>query len=118
MEPGNEEQMADRHAVASGEDERQQDGNRIRDIQIGKRGSETANEEQPDKLRKTVRFEQDAPNTSSSSTMHVCLEYPANGKRQDRPEPVLVQNSGHVDDDMNTSASDVFYEMDGRRSHN
>ena len=45
MEPGNEEQMADRHAVASGEDERQHDENRMRDSHIGKRGSETANEE-------------------------------------------------------------------------
>ena len=33
MELGNEEQMADRHAVASGEDERQIDENRMRDIQ-------------------------------------------------------------------------------------
>ena len=36
MEPGNEEQMADRHAVTSGEDERQLDENRMRDIEIGK----------------------------------------------------------------------------------
>ena len=42
MEPGNEERMADRNAVVSGEDERQHDENRTRDIQIGKRGSETA----------------------------------------------------------------------------
>ena len=50
--------MADLHAVASGEDVKQHDENIMRDIRIGKRGSETANEEQPDKLRKTVRFEQ------------------------------------------------------------
>ena len=29
---------------------------------------------------------------------------------------MLVQNSGHVDDDMRISAFDVFYEMDGRES--
>ena len=43
----------------------------------GERGSETANAEQPDK---TVRFEQESPNPSSSSTMHVSL---ASGGRQD-----------------------------------
>ena len=31
VEPGNEEQMEDRQAVASGEDERQHDDNRMRD---------------------------------------------------------------------------------------
>ena len=29
---------------------------------------------------------------------------------------VLVQKSGHVDDDVQISALDAFYEMDGRRS--
>ena len=75
----------------------------MRDIHIGKWGSEIANEEQSDKLRKTVRFEQDAPNTSSSSTMHVSPEYPVSGERQDRPGPVVVQNSGHVDDNIEKS---------------
>ena len=100
MEPRTEEQMADRHAVASGEDEKQHGENRMRDVHMGNRGSETANDEQLDKLRKTIRFDQEAPNTSSSSTMHVSLDYPASGERQDRPEPVPVQNPGHVDDDM------------------
>ena len=36
VEPGTEEQVADRHAVASGEDERQLDENRMRDIEICK----------------------------------------------------------------------------------
>ena len=112
-EPG--KQMADRHAVAFGSEEEQHEENIMRDIQIGKRGSETANEEQPDKLRKTVRFEQEAPNTSSSSSTYVSLAYFASGKRQDRPEPVLVQNSGHVDDDVQVSALDGLCEMDGRR---
>ena len=64
MEPGNraDEQVAVRLADASGGDitEIQHDENRMRDIHIGKRGSEAAGEEQPDKLRKTVRFEQEA----------------------------------------------------------
>ena len=36
--------------------------------------------------------------------------------RQDRPGSVLVQKSGHVDDDVQISALDPFYEMDGRKS--
>ena len=103
VQPRSEEQMRDRHVVASGEHERH-DENIMRDIHIRKRGSETANEEQSDKLRKPVRFEQEAPDTSSSSTMHVSLEHPASGERQDRPEPVFVQNLGHVHDDMHISA--------------
>ena len=63
-----------------------------------------------------MRFEQEAPNTSSSSTRHVSPEYPASCERQDRPQPVVVHNSGHVDDDIQISALDVFYEMDGRKS--
>ena len=49
LEPGNEEQMADRHAVASGEEERQREENIMRDIHIDLRGSETANEERNSK---------------------------------------------------------------------
>ena len=48
--------------------------------------------------------------------MHVSTEYPAGGEGQDRPEPVRVQNSGHVDDDIQVSALDVFWEIDGRKS--
>ena len=77
---------------------------------------ETQNAEQLDILRKTLRLEQDAPNTSSSSTMHVSLEYLASGERPDRPEPVLVQNSSHVDDKQNSALDRSFYEMDGRES--
>ena len=90
MEPGNEEQVADRHAVASVEEEKQHEENIMRDVHIGKRGLEKANEEQHDKLRKTVRFEQEAPNTSSSSSTHVSLEYSTSGESQDRRGPVLV----------------------------
>ena len=48
--------------------------------------------------------------------MYVSLEYLASGERQQRPEPVHVQNSGHVDDDIQFSALDVFCEVDGRKS--
>ena len=44
------------------------------------------------------------------------LEYPASGERQDRLEPVLVQNSDHFDDGIQISALNPFYEMDGRKS--
>ena len=52
MELGNrgDEQVAVRHADVSGGDvtEKQHEDSRMRDIQIGKRGSEAASEEQPD----------------------------------------------------------------------
>ena len=37
VEPGNEEQMADRLAVASGEDVRKHEETRVRDVHIGKK---------------------------------------------------------------------------------
>ena len=88
----------------------------MRDIHVGKRGSEAASEEQLDKLRKTVRFEQEASSAASSSDPVLPLEYPASGETQDLLGSVLVQKSGHVDDDAQISALDVFYEMDGRKS--
>ena len=64
VEPGNrdDEQKAVRQADTSGGDirENQHDENKMRDIHVGRRGSEGASEEQPDKSRKTVRFEQEA----------------------------------------------------------
>ena len=89
----------------------------MRDIHVGKRGSEAAGEEQPDKLRKTVRFEQGAPSAAASSDPTVALECLASGETQSRHWSVLVQKkSGHVDDDVQISAVDAFYEMDGRKS--
>ena len=76
----------------------------LRDIQVGKRGSETASEERPGKLRKTVRFEQESPSASTSSEPIVALEYPASGETQSRHGSVLVQTSSHVDDDVQISA--------------
>ena len=37
MEPRNEERMADRHAVASGDEEKQHEENRMRDVHISKK---------------------------------------------------------------------------------
>ena len=67
-------------------------------------------------MRKTVRFEQEAPSAAASSDPTVVLEHRASGETQSRPGSVLVQKSSHVDDDVQISALDVFYEMDGRNS--
>ena len=108
------------HADASGGNlmEHQHEKDRMRDIHIGKRGPEVAGEEQLDKLRKTVRFEQEAPSSSAaaSSDPTVALECLASGETQSRPGSVLVQTSGHVDDGVQVSALDASYEMDGRKS--
>ena len=101
-------------AVTSGKTQHEED--RMRDIHVGKRKTEAAGEEQPDKLRKTVRFEQEPPSAAASSDPTVALEYPAIGETQDRPGSVLVQKSGHVDDDVQISAFDADYEMDGQKS--
>ena len=119
MEPGNrdDEQVAVRHADASGAYiiDNQHKEKIMTDIQVSKKGSEAAREEQSDKWRKTERFEQEAPNASSSDP-YVALEYPASGETQSRPGSVLVQTTGHVDDDVQISALDAFYEMDGRKT--
>ena len=62
--------------------------------------------EHADKLKKTVRFEQEAPSAAASSDPTVSLTYLASGEKQDRPEPVLVLISGHVVDDIQSSALD------------
>ena len=120
MEPGSGdgEQVAGRRADASGGDirENQHEEDRMRDIHIGKRGPEAAGEEQLDNLRKTVRFEQEAPCAAASSDPTVGLESFASGETQGWPGSVLVQKSGYVDDDVQISAFDAFYEMDGRKS--
>ena len=66
----------------------------MRDIHVGIRGPEAAGEEQADKLRKTVRFEQEAPSSSSaaSSDPPVALEYPASDETQDRRGPYLCRS--------------------------
>ena len=104
MEPGNtdDEQVAVRHADASGGyiKENQHEERRMRDIQVRKRGPEAAGEERTNKWRKTVRFEQEAPNASASSDPYVVLwSILASGETHSRSGSVLVQKSGHVDDD-------------------
>ena len=79
MEPGNknDEQVAVRHADASGGYimENPHEEKRMRGIQDCKRGSRTTSEEQSDKWRNTERLEHEAPNTSASSDPCVALEY-------------------------------------------
>ena len=58
-------------------------------------------------------FEQEAPSAAASSDPTVALEYPASGEAQDRPGSVLVQKSGHVDDDVQISALDGMDERVG-----
>ena len=98
----NDEQVAIRHADASGGDiiENQHEEDRMRDIRVGKRGSEATSEEQSDKWRENERLEHEAPNTSTSSDPCVAREYLASGEIPSRPGSVLVQKSGHVDDDV------------------
>ena len=48
--------------------------------------------------------------------LHASLECLAKDERPNRPELVIVQNSGHVDDDIHFSAFDVLYEKDGVKS--
>ena len=119
-EPGNknDEQVAVRHADGPGGCiiENQHEKKRMRDIQVSKRGSEAAGEEQPDKLRKTVPFEQEAPSAAASSDPCVALEYPVSGETQSRPGSGLVQKSGQIDDDVQISALNAFYGKYGRRS--
>ena len=50
------------------------------DIQVSKRASEAAGEEQTDKRRKTVRLEQEALSAAVSSDPTVALEYLASGE--------------------------------------
>ena len=94
----------------------QHEGDRMRDAQVSKRGSEAASEEQSDKFREKALFEQEAPNASASSDPNVALEFPASVETQSRPGSVLVQKSGHVDDDVQISSLDAYCEMDGRKS--
>ena len=109
--------MAVRHADAPGGDTKENlhEEDRMRDIHVGKRGSEAAGEAQPDKLRTTARFEQEAQSAAASS-IRLLLCSIASGETQDRSGSILVQTSGHVDDDVQISALDAFCEMDGRKS--
>ena len=78
----NDEQVAVRHADASGGDiiGNQHEEERMRDIQDSKRGSGATSEEPSDKWRKIERLEHQAPNTSASSNPCVALEYLVSGE--------------------------------------
>ena len=104
--------MAVRHADASGGHitENQHEEKRMRGIRVNERGSEAAREEQSDKWRTRDRSEQEAANASATFDPYVALEHPASGKTPSRPGSVLVQKSGHVDDDVRICALDAFYE--------
>ena len=96
QKPGNkhDEQVAVRHADASGVYiiENQHEEKIMRDIQVSKRGSEAASEEQSDKWRKTERFEQEAPTASASSDPYVALEYLRVGRHNVDPGPHLCRS--------------------------
>ena len=65
----------------------------MRGIHVGKRGSEAASEEQPDKWRKTVRFEQEAPRVAAaSSDPTVALECAASGETLSRRGPYMCRS--------------------------
>ena len=106
-----------KHAdVSGGNIMEDQHEDRMRDIHVGKRGPEAAYEEQLDKLRHTVRFEQEVSSLSAAASSDPCvaLECPASGETQSRSGSVSAQTSGHVNDDVQISALDAFYEMDER----
>ena len=96
-----DEQVAVRRADAPGSYiiENQHEERRKRDVQVNERGTEATNEEQTDEWRKTVRFEQGAPNTSISSDPYVALEHHVRDETPSRPGSVLVQKLCHVEDD-------------------
>ena len=113
-----DEQVAVRHADASGGYiiEEQHEKRNERETSKSTKEPEATNEDQTDEWRKTMRFEREAPNTSAFSDPHVALEHLVRDETPSRPGSVLVQKSGHVGDDVHTSALDAFYEKDGRRS--
>ena len=63
-----------------------------------------------------MRFEQEAPKTSTSSDPYVALGHHVRDETPRRPGSVLVQKFCHVEYDEHMSALDVFYEKDGREN--
>ena len=90
----NDEQMAVRHADASGGYiiENQHEEKRVRGIRVNKRGSRATSEEQLDEWKKAERLEHEAPNTSASSDPCVAQEYPVRGEIPSRPGPYLCRS--------------------------
>ena len=106
--------MAVRHVDASGGDimENQHEDKR----KTSKSTQRDQKQQMKKEWRNTLRLEQEAPNSSASSDPYVALEHPVRSEIPSRPGSVRVQKSGHVDDDVQFSALDVFYENDGRGS--
>ena len=108
MEPGNrdDEQMAVRHADASGGYiiENQHEEKRMRDIQVSRRGS---GQQVKDNRTNGGRQNDSSMNLRIHSHLPIHV-LPWNILRavrhEDRPGSVLVQKSGHVDDDVHISA--------------
>ena len=73
---------------------------------LAKRGSETANEEQSGNLRKTVRFEQEAP-INRRPHPRMCIFNILQVVRNSIGQNPCVQNSSHVDDEIHVSSLDV-----------
>ena len=65
---------------------------------------------------RTVRFEQEAPNTSPSSTTHLSLQCLASERRV-LLELVLVKNAGHVDDILRDGRESCITVLDSYREH-
>ena len=102
----NDEQVAVRHADASGgyTIENQHEDKRMRGIRVNKRGSGATGEQQLDEWRKTERLEHEAQHTSAPSDPCVATEHLVSFEIQSRQGSVLVQESGRVDDDMRITA--------------
>ena len=106
MEPGSraDEQVTVRHADASGGDirENQHEEDRMRDIQIGKRGPEAASEEQPDKLRqdRTIWARSFEFECSSVFRANCCSGISCERDTKSAGVRTCADASGHVDDDV------------------
>ena len=69
-------------------------------------------EEQPDKLRKTAQFEHEPSSSTSASSMQIPVEYIASYEVHAPSKSVLVQRSGHIDDDDQIAVLDATLPMD------
>ena len=83
---------------------------------MAKENQRPAGEEQLDKLKKTVRFEQEVPSAAASSDSTVALKFLTSRETQDRLGSVFVWKSSHVDDDVQILSLDADHEVDGRKS--
>ena len=74
----------------------QHEENKKRDIHVNEKGTETTNEEQMIECRKTIRFEQEVSNTSTSSDPFVTLRHLERYETPSRSGSVLVLRTGHA----------------------